>query len=186
MKTLVIAAHPAIETSRVNRRWLEEIRKYPDQITVSSLYEKYPDGKIDIAAEQALVEAHDRIIWQFPFYWFNCPPMLKQWQDEVLLQGWAFGEGSWLFRDKIIGVAVSVGVEKSDYSRDGEYGFEVSELLIPFEMTARYLQSGYETPFVYYGVSSRTPDEEIADSARRYADYLLNPQLSAVVHHPIS
>ncbi|WP_037284177.1 NAD(P)H-dependent oxidoreductase [Saccharibacillus sacchari] len=174
MKTLVVAAHPALETSRINRKWLEEIRKYPEQITVSSLYEKYPDSVIDIAAEQALVEAHDRIILQFPFYWFNCPPLMKQWLDEVLLEGWAYGEGSWLFENKkTIGLAVSVGVKKQDYSPSGEYLHDMNTLLLPFEMTARYLKSGYEEPFIHYGVNSRTSEEELRESAERYAGHLL-------------
>jgi len=173
MKTLVIAAHPALETSRINRKWLDEIRKYPEEITVSSLYEKYPDSVIDIAAEQALVEAHDRIILQFPFYWFNCPPLMKQWLDEVLLEGWAYGEGSWLFEHKTIGLAVSVGVKKQDYSPSGEYLHDMSTLLLPFETTARYLKSVYEEPFIHYGVNSRTSEEELQESAERYAKHLL-------------
>lgn len=172
MKTLVIAAHPALETSRLNHKWLEEIRKYPEHITVSSLYEKYPDRVIDIAQEQALVEAHDRIVLQFPFYWFNSPPLMKQWLDEVLLEGWAFGEGAWLFHGKTIGLAVSVGVKENDYSAEGEYGHTMSELLIPFEMTARYLESGYEQPFVQYGINSRTSEEELQESAERYVRHL--------------
>lgn len=34
MKTLVIVAHPDIEKSRINKRWVEELEKYPDEITV--------------------------------------------------------------------------------------------------------------------------------------------------------
>ncbi|NGZ75149.1 NAD(P)H-dependent oxidoreductase [Saccharibacillus alkalitolerans] len=180
MKTLVIAAHPALDTSRLNRRWLEEIRKYPDRITVSSLYEKYPDSVIDIEAEQALAEAHDRIIFQFPFYWFNCPPLMKQWLDEVLLEGWAFGEGSWLFRGKTIGLAVSTGLRDGDYSPNGDYLHEMNTLLLPFEMTARYLQSGYEKPFIQYGVNSRTSEEELQESAERYARHVLEAQSAEI------
>ncbi|OWR30847.1 NAD(P)H oxidoreductase [Saccharibacillus sp. O23] len=174
MKTLVIAAHPTLEESRVNRRWLEEIRKYPEQITVSSLYEKYPDGVIDVAAEQALVEAHDRIVWQFPFYWFNCPPMMKQWLDEVLLQGWAYGPGTDVFHGKSIGVAVTAGVREEDYAPGREFRYEIGTLLRPFELTAEYVGAPYEEPFVQYGINSRTSDEEIEASAKRYAEHLLN------------
>lgn len=173
MNTLIIAAHPTLESSRINRKWLEEAAKYPEQITISSLYEKYPDGTIDIAAEQALVETHDRIILQFPFYWFSSPPMMKQWLDEVLLEGWAFGDDSWLFIGKTIGLAVSTGLRSEDYSPSGDYLHEISTLLLPFEMTARYLQSSYEEPFIEYGVNSRTSDKEIALSAERYMKYAL-------------
>ena len=87
MKTLIIAAHPHIAQSVVNKCWLDELAKHPDRFTVHRLYTAYPDGKIDIAREQALVEAHGGIVFQFPVYWFNCPPLLKQWFNDVLKIG---------------------------------------------------------------------------------------------------
>ena len=83
MKTLIIASHPHIAQSVVNKRWLDELAKHPDRFTVHRLYTAYPDGKIDITREQALVEAHGGIVFQFPVYWFNCPPLLKQWFDDA-------------------------------------------------------------------------------------------------------
>ncbi len=90
-KTLVIVAHPHIDQSVINKRWVEELEKYPDQFTVHQIYQAYPDGVIDVAKEQALVEEHENLVFQFPVYWFNCPPLLKQWLDEVLAYGWAYG-----------------------------------------------------------------------------------------------
>ena len=72
MKTLVIVAHPNIAKSRVNRRWVEELKKYPE-VTVHELYKEYPSGTIDVEREQALLLDHDRIVWQFPFYWYSSP-----------------------------------------------------------------------------------------------------------------
>jgi Putative NADPH-quinone reductase (modulator of drug activity B) len=84
LKTLVIVAHPNIEASVINKRWVEELRKYPEKYTVHELYKVYPDEKIDVEKEQARVEAHDNLVFQFPIYWFNCPPLLNQWLDDVL------------------------------------------------------------------------------------------------------
>lgn len=52
MKTLVVVAHPDIENSVINRRWLNELRKYPELYTVHELYRAYPDWRIDVAREQ--------------------------------------------------------------------------------------------------------------------------------------
>jgi len=82
-KTLVIVTHPNLNDSVVNKRWIQELEKHPEQFTVHSIYDAYPDGKIDVAKEQALVEAHAHLILQFPMYWFSSPPLLKQWLDEV-------------------------------------------------------------------------------------------------------
>ena len=83
MKTLVILAHPNIEASRVNRRLIEEVRKH-SEITVHELYSSYHDWVIDVPREQVLLESHDRIVFQFPLYWYSTPPLLKKWQDDVL------------------------------------------------------------------------------------------------------
>jgi glutathione-regulated potassium-efflux system ancillary protein KefG len=73
MKTLVIVAHPNLDQSRINKRWVAKLREYPEQVTVHDLYATYPDGNIDVAKEQALVMEHDRIVFQFPFYWYSNP-----------------------------------------------------------------------------------------------------------------
>src|SRR4051794_29911997 len=90
MKTLVIVAHPNLSASQANKRWAELIEK-EDGVTIHRLYDIYPDWNIDVLKEQQLVEQHDRIIFQFPYYWCNCPALLKKWLDDVLTYGWAFG-----------------------------------------------------------------------------------------------
>ena len=92
-KTLVIVTHPNYQDSKINKRWVEELETQPDRFTVHHLYSTYPDTVIDVEREQKLVESHDNVVFQFPVYWFNCPPLLKQWLDEVLLYGWAYGSG---------------------------------------------------------------------------------------------
>ena len=77
MKTLVILAHPNMETSRVNRRWKMELEQFPEQVRIHELYEAYSDWDINVAREQELLEAHDHVILQFPFYWYSYPPLLK-------------------------------------------------------------------------------------------------------------
>jgi len=82
MKTLIILAHPDMENSRINKRWKEELGKYPDKITIHELYKEYPDWNINIEKEQELLSKHDNIIFEFPLYWYSSPPILKKWFDE--------------------------------------------------------------------------------------------------------
>ena len=77
MKTLVILVHPDMENSKANKRWKEELLKYPDEIEIHELYKEYPDWNINVKKEQELIEKYDHIIFQFPLYWFSCPPLLK-------------------------------------------------------------------------------------------------------------
>ena len=90
-KTLVIVVHPTLSTSTINKAWSEAAYGHA---TLHFLYDAYPNGaSFDIAAEQALIEAHDRIVFQFPLYWYAAPYLLKKWLDEVITYGWAYGEG---------------------------------------------------------------------------------------------
>ncbi|OPH53348.1 hypothetical protein BC351_05585 [Paenibacillus ferrarius] len=72
MKILVVLAHPNLAESRVNRRLAHEMEQQ-ENVTVHRLYDVYSDEQINVAAEQQLWEAHDRIILQFPFYWISPP-----------------------------------------------------------------------------------------------------------------
>ena len=92
MRVLVLHAHPAPRRSRVNAALLAAARGV-DGVTVRELYEEYPDFFIDVKAEQEVVAAHDVVVMQHPFYWYSTPALVKEWFDEVLMSGWAYGEG---------------------------------------------------------------------------------------------
>ena len=96
------------------------------------LYDLYPDGRIDVVAEQAALTAVDRIVLQFPMYWYSSPALLKQWQDDVLTYGWAYGSTGRALAGKELLVAVSTGADS--YGRGDSYS--VNELLLPFQATA--------------------------------------------------
>ena len=67
MKTLIVVAHPNLAESRINRAWIEAMRTLPE-VTVHLLYKEYPDHKINISREQALLDSHERIILQYPSF----------------------------------------------------------------------------------------------------------------------
>lgn len=152
--TLIIVAHPDIAHSTVNKRWLEALKQHPERYTVHELYARYPDGKIDVAAEQALVEAHDNLVWQFPVYWFNCPPLLKQWLDDVLTHSWAYGSKGKAFVGRKLGLAVSMGSTAAHYTATGKSGGTVAEMLSPFRFTANYVHADYQPPFTFHTIDS--------------------------------
>ncbi|RJT33417.1 NAD(P)H-dependent oxidoreductase [Rahnella woolbedingensis] len=173
MKTLIIVTHPNINNSVVNKRWVEELEKQPDLFTVHQLYQAYPDGVIDVQKEQQLIEQHDNIVLQFPVYWFNCPPLLKQWLDEVFTYGWAYGSASGhKLRGRKFAVAVSAGVKEEDCAREGRYLHSMQEILLPFEMTANYVGANYLPFYVFYGAEFDIVPQELERSAKGYIDYL--------------
>lgn len=64
MKILIIATHPNIQNSLVNKFWMENLKKEKN-VTLRFLDELYPDRNINIKKEQELLEIHDRIVFQF-------------------------------------------------------------------------------------------------------------------------
>ncbi|MBC3540181.1 NAD(P)H-dependent oxidoreductase [Rufibacter sediminis] len=173
MKTLVIVIHPDIKNSVINKRWLEELTKFPDSYTVHPLYEVYPDEKLDVLAEQKLVEQHDKIVFQFPYYWFNCPPLFKKWLDEVLTHGWAYGSKSgYKLSGKKIALAISVGVEEHEYRPGERYKYTLEELTRPFELSFEYVKADYRPLFAYYGIELNASAEWVERSVPQYLNFL--------------
>jgi putative NADPH-quinone reductase len=173
MKTLVIVIYPDINRSAINKRWIEELGKFPDLYTVHQLYEVYPDEKIDVEAEQKLVEAYDKIVFQFPFYWFNCPPLFKKWLDEVLTYGWAYGSRSgYKMAGKKIALAISLGIDEQDYRPSALYKYTIEELTRPFELSFEYVKADYRPFFAYYGIELNSSAEWIEKSVPLYLDFL--------------
>ncbi len=173
MKTLVIVSHPDIASSVVNKRWIEELNKYSDNYVVHQLYEAYPDEKIDVTAEQKRIEQYDKIVFQFPCYWFNCPPLFKKWLDEVLTYGWAYGSKSgYKVSGKKIALAISLGADEEEYRPSEKYKYTLAELTRPFELTFEYIKADYQPLFAYYGIEQNSSDEWIERGVALYMDFL--------------
>jgi len=182
MKTLIIIAHPSITESRINNAWIRELRESAPEATLHDLYEKYPDGNIDVEAEQALILAHDAIVFQFPFYWFSTPSLLKRWFDDVLVPGFAYGPNR---EDRKltatpIGFAVSAGIKSEDYSDQGRYKYTMKELMAPLHAVASYIGAKALSPYIFYGAEYEPGIEEIEDSANEYVQYIQKIQAEEV------
>jgi len=169
-RTLVLFAHPALEKSRVHRELLRWIPDHPD-LTLHDLYEAYPRFHVDVAREQELLEDHDVVVFQFPFYWYSPPPLLKQWEDLVLEHGWAYGSEGTALRGKVASAVVSAGGTRDAYCAEGHNRFSVRQLLAPVEQTCLLCGLRYLPPWVVFGTHRlSTADIEIHGEA--YGDYL--------------
>ena len=165
-KVLILFAHPRMEKSRVNTTLLKHIPSATN-ITFHDLYELYPDFNIDVEVEKQLLLDHDIIIWQHPFYWYSCPPLMKQWIDMVLEFGWAYGPGGTALKDKIIFNAITTGGPHATYNAEGHNRFTIQEYLRPFEQTAHLCKMKYFPPFLVQG-SHRLTDEELQRFSKQY------------------
>ena len=175
MKVLVNLFHPHLERSVVNRAWADRLANQPG-ITLRNLYALYPDGKIDVAAEQQALAEHDRLVFQHPFYWYSTPPLMKQWLDDVLTYGWAYGPGGNALAGKEWLSVISTGGPTDSYQAGGYNRFSMSEFLKPLVQTASLLQTVFLPPFIFH--SAVVADSEaIRASADALLDYIRNPLL---------
>lgn len=177
-KILILFAHPLFEKSRVHKAIVKAIPQTPS-ITFRDLYELYPDFNINIEEEKQLLTDHDIIIWQHPFYWYNIPPLLKQWIDMVLQFGWAYGPGGEALKGKIAFNALSSGGTEQVYSAEGRNRYTISQFLAPIEQTARLCHLNYLPPFVIHGTHKLT-EVQINDAAEDYRRLLLLLEASSI------
>lgn len=179
MKTMVIIAHPDYKSSRVNKRWVEELEKH-DEITINNISLKYPDEKIDKEEEQNLLLDHDRIVFQYPWYWYNMPPLMRKWQDTVLEYGWAFGPGGTKLNGKEYVVAITVGGPEVSYQAGGYNTFTISEFLKPVQQTANLTGMNFLPAYKVHSAVVLS-DEALEESAQNYVKHILNPELDPQV-----
>lgn len=176
-KILILFAHPRFEHSVVNKS-LVDIAKKASSVTFHDLYEEYPDFFIDVEREKELLLQHDVIIWHHPFYWYSCPPLLKQWIDIVLEYNWAYGKQGNNLKGKYIFNTITTGGAVEAYQKEGKNRYTVNELLAPFEQTAILCKMNYLPPFAVQGThrieSSRI--KAYADSYKELIRYLSDPE----------
>lgn len=174
MKTVISLFHPHFNQSRVNKALIHSLDA---SIEVRNLYEQYPDFKINVDSEQKILANYDRIVLQFPMLWYSTPALLKQWEDDVLTYGWAYGSNGNALHNKELLVAVTVGAD--NYGRKGFAKYTIEELLRPLQATSRLIGMKYLQPFKVMGASSIT-DNQLTTASQNYHDYLMQDNLPTI------
>lgn len=185
-RTLVVLAHPDLAASRVNAALADAVRHAPG-VTLHDLYGRYaaaPGARIEVPREQELLRAHERIVLQFPFYWYSAPPLLKQWLDEVLTEGFAYGTGGTALHGKSLRIATTVGGGAELYRPGGLNRFPVVDLLRPFDATARLTGMRYAEPFLVHGARV-VGGPELSGHAHRYRELLTAPDAAPDAPAPV-
>ena len=146
-KTLIIMSHPDVDQS-TSQQFLLAAVKGEEQIQIrhlESILAKQEDNHFDKTIERAFLQEADKIIFQFPLYWYQCPSVMKQWMDEVLTLNLSQKN-----KMKEFGIVVTVGAKSNRYTAGGSVGFGIEELLRPYQALANQLGWEYQTPFVIY------------------------------------
>ncbi len=135
----------------------------------------------DVIAEQEKLRWADAVIFQFPYWWFSMPAIMKGWVERVFAYGFAYGVGGsnrWRYgegnlKGKRAMLSIAIGGPEKDYSERGING-AIADLLFPIHHGI-LLFPGMSVlpPFLVYGAGRLTPDsyQEVAED---YKQRLLN------------
>lgn len=156
MSILIQFIHPYPHRSKVNRALLAAVQELP-RVKVNDLYAAYPDLHVDVGREQALLRDADWVVFQHPLYWYSAPALLKEWIDVVLEQGFAYGDGVTALQHKTWLHSVTTGMQGHAYTSEGINHSTMTELLKPFELTARFCGMNWMEPLIFHGAYD--PDE---------------------------
>ena len=122
---------------------------------------------IDVVREKELLSQHDIIIWHHPFYWYSCPPLMKQWMDMVLEFNWAYGPEGNALQNKTCLNVITTGGSREVYCSEGYNSFTIRQFLRPFEQTAILCGMTYFPPFAVMGTHTLS-DEDLNDYKNNY------------------
>ncbi|TRZ93737.1 MAG: glutathione-regulated potassium-efflux system oxidoreductase KefF [Rhodocyclaceae bacterium] len=166
----IVFAHPYPSQSRAGRVLLDAVRNLPD-VEVCSLYDRYPDFDIDIAAEQAALSRAELVVWMHPIFWYSVPGLLKHWFDKVLSHGWAYGDGSAALRGKDCLWVTTTGGTLESYSAAGIHQRPFVDFMRPVEETALFCGMNWQVPCILHG-AHQMEEPELAARARQLRDRL--------------
>jgi putative NADPH-quinone reductase len=174
-KTLLLFFHPAPEKSRHNKALLAElVNAKPANVTVRNLNELYgANGEFNIAEEQAVWEAHDRIVLHFPLNWYNVPHRLKKYIDELFVMGWFYGD-KYKLEGKTLTYATSGYGTAEWYAAGGYNGFSVDELLRNLQVLATFGKMKYTSGLSLLGCwnGAGISEEKLASVAKDYVKFV--------------
>ena len=136
-KTLMILSHPKIEDSIGNKIISNSISKM-ENTEVRHLDKLYPNFKIDIKSEQEALLSADTIIFQYPLFWYSTPALLKEWIDQVIQYGFAFGKDSYSLEGKKMIVSFTIGSPVKDYPNE-----VIQKITFAFQGLASYCKMNY-------------------------------------------
>jgi len=181
----VLAAHPNLRESRVNRRLQEAARGLPG-VDVNDLYATSTDYEFDVALEQSRCEAARLIVLLHPIQWYSMPALMKLWFDEVLTFGWAYGSGTAL-RGKDLWLVATTGGSEASYRPQDYNRYFFDAFLPPYEQTAALCGLRFLPPMMLFG-AHRATEEQIASHVSVFRDRLASypdwPEMDEVLECP--
>ncbi|MGY5338919.1 NAD(P)H-dependent oxidoreductase [Levilactobacillus spicheri] len=170
MTTLVLVAHPHLEDSTSQQF-------FKASLPATGVTWEHLDAQpaFDIAAEQDQLRQADRIIFQFPLYWYAVPASLKAWEDTVLTRTFVYGDHRYPLAGKELGIVVTTGMPAKAFQRGGVEGQTLDALLAPLAAVAHRARMTWLPTLAVHQFGYLTEAQKLA-LVVDYQRYLTQPQ----------
>lgn len=176
MTTLVLVAHPHLADSTSQQFFKASLpQEAVTWVHLDAL------GAFDVAAEQDRLRQADRIILQFPLYWYAAPASLKAWEDAVLTRTFVYGDHRYPLADKELGVVVTTGMPAKAFQRGGEEGLTLDACLAPLAALAHRAHLTWLPTFAVHQFSYLTEPQKL-QMVIDYQRYLTQEQPDTLAH----
>lgn len=148
VKVLTEAGHAVQVSDLYGMNWKPSIdgedfldRINPDRLNIIQESGKaFAEGSQtnDVIVEQEKLRWADAVIFQFPYWWFSMPAIMKGWVERVFAYGFAYGVGGnnrrrygdGILKGKRAMLSITIGGPEKDYSERGING-AIDDLLFP-------------------------------------------------------
>ncbi|TPR14752.1 NAD(P)H-dependent oxidoreductase [Apilactobacillus timberlakei] len=176
MKTLVIVSHPEYDNS-MTESFLQQCQNDIDEVDWLVLDHLTNNYEFDIDKEQNRLIKYDRILLQFPMYWYSSPALLKKYEDDIFTRSFTYANEDGKLKGKELGIITTLGEPLKNYTVGGSEGFSINEILKPYQALAFKSGMKFIKPFAVDQFAYMTDDEKgklLVD----YRNYLTNEDIN--------
>lgn len=176
MKTLVIVSHPEYDNS-MTESFLQQCQNDIDEVDWLVLDHLTNNYEFDVDKEQKRLIKYDRILFQFPMYWYSSPALLKKYEDDIFTRSFTYANEDGKLKGKELGIITTLGEPLKNYTVGGSEGFSINEILKPYQALAFKSGMKFIKPFMVDQFAYMTDDEKgklLVD----YRNYLTNKDIN--------
>ena len=163
-KTLVVSGHPDYKHSLANRAILDEFHRLVPSAEIIYLDALYPDFNIDVETEQKRLLEADTVIFEFPFWWYSAPSLMRRYFEMVLSHGFAYGSTGTALHGKRLILSFTTGAPEVAYSPEGYQHYDIGAFIPQFKALSNLCGFVWEEPEISFGMMLLDPEnKEAAD-----------------------
>lgn len=159
-KILVIAGHPDYKNSMANRAILDEFHRLVPSADIVYLDAEYPDFNIDVEREQKRLVEADTVVFEFPFWWYSAPSLMRRYFEQVLSHGFAYGSTGTALHGKKLIFSFTAGAPEAAYSPEGYQHFSMDQFIPQFRALSNLCGFDWQEPVISFGMMLLNPDDK--------------------------